>query len=533
MAQDCIISIPHQTTFNDYIAYYAYDSYSVYNLETKETPREYKNVHFNECIQEKLNLDWHTDFNVLSGRKRHRPNELAELLAKKKFKSDGRSSNERPTTLSHVPSRRRGILVLDIDRTLVHTTDTTLHPCAQNYYDGDPNTYRKGNLIIRLRPNVREFLYRVQFAFDIYLYTIACRSYAMDIISIIDESLKVLSPQRLICRDNPSAPINEKNLLSLGSLSSLGSPIPDIADLLAIKDFPIFIIDDLLFGWREKDQPRVDAIKPFVYFMEYPQEMFKLNCPCANPNLSRCYLRIVNPQCDLQDFSLLEYTTKMLHKVKQGYQPLAGKTILFAVYEDASCPSFPIKIKRLKQAIKEADAQGAGTHWYLNTKSLSAKEFNEHRITHVFTYDKDLFQFDVTNLNHPVEFVSPLSVLDDTDYLDDCLFDDSLFYNNDQNASPCKCELCTILDKYIQDRKKQCKRRASWSHDASHDTTMQRTPTPVRKHILATSHDTNILSRQPTPTPITYRKHILPRPSLPRSSLLIRSQSALPHFQLP
>ncbi|XP_019100772.1 PREDICTED: RNA polymerase II C-terminal domain phosphatase-like 4 [Camelina sativa] len=155
------------------------------------------------------------------------------------------------TTLISVYGHRKLHLVLDLDRTLIHSMKTTNLTKAEKYLikeeksgsRKDLRTY-DGRLIIKLRPFVEEFLKEANKLFTMFAYTKGRSSYGHAVVRMIDPN-KIYFGDRVITREE--------------------SPGTKTLDLVLADERGIVIVDDKLDAWPHHQRNLLEVTKYFYF----------------------------------------------------------------------------------------------------------------------------------------------------------------------------------------------------------------------------------------------------------------------------
>ncbi|KAK8894824.1 hypothetical protein M9Y10_023262 [Tritrichomonas musculus] len=105
-------------------------------------------------------------------------NEILDSAQKKKVKTWKSMSNV-TSIFNSIPLAKRKILVLDLDETLIHTSDIPPHPRVQTIKCGNPP------VTVFKRPGVDSFIQLCTAYFDTYVYTYGTIIYADPILDIL------------------------------------------------------------------------------------------------------------------------------------------------------------------------------------------------------------------------------------------------------------------------------------------------------------------------------------------------------------
>ena len=309
---------------------------------------------------------------------------------------------------------KKGILVFDLDHTLIHST---YHLCARTLTNHE--IHHNPEFSTKFRPKVKEMLQKIRFSFHIFIYTMGCRDYATRIINLLDPDHKILSPRRIVARDDyPSD--TTKSLLRL--------PIPNIQNLV-LSNYPIVIVDDRKDIWCIQDQNKVIEVEPFFYFNEVEPHILQGICPLMSTEFKHfkhnsqsltksCSISILNEFYNSNEDTLLTLADALI-KFIQPFQPLAGVNILFVIkmLDDIESefnqhntefnqtkPEFnqnkyefnqnKIKTNQKNRAIENllqlADKMGACCYIYRKSDRLNMDSIQSLNITHIATCDYDL-----------------------------------------------------------------------------------------------------------------------------------------------
>ena len=157
-------------------------------------------------------------------------------------------------------------LVLDLDHTLVHSIDArstdvgeTMSTISrenkycpylrqQHLVPSSPDVHQLSDrrTLTVLRPGVKSFLNRMRAVFEIHLYTMGHKEYALEVASLLDPQGRLFSS--VVTRDDCNVP-GQKNL-----------------DVLMIDPRICVILDDIVDVWHEDDRECVVPVKPFFAF---------------------------------------------------------------------------------------------------------------------------------------------------------------------------------------------------------------------------------------------------------------------------
>lgn len=160
-------------------------------------------------------------------------------------------------------------LVLDLDHTLVHSIDAyatdveaTLSPpphhspspyCRAVPSSPDMHMLSEGRTLTVVRPGTQQFLERMSAKFEIHLYTMGQKDYAVEVARLLDPRDRLFSS--VVTRDDFNVP-GQKNL-----------------DVLMIDPRVCVILDDFVDVWHEENRDCVIRVNPFFAFYKVPQDI--------------------------------------------------------------------------------------------------------------------------------------------------------------------------------------------------------------------------------------------------------------------
>uniref|UniRef100_A0AC35U912 RNA polymerase II subunit A C-terminal domain phosphatase n=1 Tax=Rhabditophanes sp. KR3021 TaxID=114890 RepID=A0AC35U912_9BILA len=147
---------------------------------------------------------------------------------------------------------RKLILLVDLDQTIVHTTDRDYDHDPHNPANIDVTFYQIKNTtyFTKLRPHTRTFLERMTKLYQLHIITYGQRNYAHKIAQILDPN-KVLFDHRIMSRDELSS--------SYHKTSNMEALFPCGEELVAI-------IDDRADVWEYSD--RLIKVPEYKFFKE-------------------------------------------------------------------------------------------------------------------------------------------------------------------------------------------------------------------------------------------------------------------------
>ncbi|CAO2815854.1 unnamed protein product [Amaranthus hypochondriacus] len=170
--------------------------------------------------------------------------------------------------LNNLLGQKKLHLVLDLDRTLVHSkvikTLTTrdklrIEDHRQMYKEGEGDLYEVDmqshgiKFMTKLRPNVRNFLKEASKLFDFSIFTLGTRDYARRIIKLLDPDGLYLAHSQVITREDLVMPQSKK------------IPLKKDLNLVLSHEKVVLIVDDDKEVWKNNAENMID-ISPYEYF---------------------------------------------------------------------------------------------------------------------------------------------------------------------------------------------------------------------------------------------------------------------------
>ncbi|CAA7015028.1 unnamed protein product [Microthlaspi erraticum] len=160
------------------------------------------------------------------------------------------SFTKRVTTLTSIHVRKKLHLVLDLDHTLIHSVLVSNLSAAEKYLvqEERPCLTRKpsrfGNMLIKTRPFVNEFLREANKLFDMYVYTKGDWIYAQDVVKVLDPNKTYFGDRVITRRESP----HKKTL-----------------DLVLADERGIVIVDDTLDVWPHHKRNLLQVTRYFYF----------------------------------------------------------------------------------------------------------------------------------------------------------------------------------------------------------------------------------------------------------------------------
>lgn len=180
--------------------------------------------------------------------------------------SEGEASRAEEELQRRLLKHRKLSLVVDLDQTIIHACiDPTVgewqnDPTSPNYNavkdvkafqlnDDGPRGLALGCwYYIKMRPGLKEFLSKVAELYELHVYTMGTRAYALNIAKIVDPDKKLFG-DRIISRDEN------------GSITA-----KSLARLFPVDTKMVVIIDDRADVWP-KNRPNLIKVHPYDFFL--------------------------------------------------------------------------------------------------------------------------------------------------------------------------------------------------------------------------------------------------------------------------
>jgi RNA polymerase II C-terminal domain phosphatase-like 3/4 len=155
-------------------------------------------------------------------------------------------------------NERKLVLLLDLDHTLLHTSAMTRNQKTQEELNSFPDLYSLEPFsgMTKLRPYVHEFLKEASSLFELYIYTMGERHYAMRMAQFLDPE-NVYFNSRIIAYEDYRE--DEKTL-----------------DLVLKKESMILILDDTKKVWK-KHTLNLIHVKKYSYFDSHERSTVSLS----------------------------------------------------------------------------------------------------------------------------------------------------------------------------------------------------------------------------------------------------------------
>lgn len=165
---------------------------------------------------------------------------------------------------NHLLNARKLVLLVDLDQTLIHTTNDNIMPKIKNVYHFQLYGLHTPWYHTRIRPGVENFLDSMSILYELHICTFGARPYAHKIANLLDPNGKYFS-HRILSRDECFNP-NSKT----GNLKAL----------FPCGDSMVCIIDDREDVWNFA--PNLIPVKPYHFFVNTgdinaPLEVSKTN----------------------------------------------------------------------------------------------------------------------------------------------------------------------------------------------------------------------------------------------------------------
>lgn len=144
------------------------------------------------------------------------------------------------TKLKILQRQKKLCLILDLDHTLIHAAD-------MSNFRKTAGSFNMGEFVVKLRPFVQEFLKEASKLFEMYIYTLGSRSYALGVADVLDPD-GVYFGSRIISSED-STDIYEKSL----------DVVPEVDESF------VLILDDLEYVWPRYSRNLI-LMKKYIYF---------------------------------------------------------------------------------------------------------------------------------------------------------------------------------------------------------------------------------------------------------------------------
>merc|ERR1719414_2940172 len=165
---------------------------------------------------------------------------------------------------SRLTQDRKLVLLVDLDQTLIHTTNDDVPPKLPNVYHFQ--LYGPGSpwYHTRIRPGTAAFLQKISKLYELHICTFGARLYAHQIASFLDPKSQFFS-HRILSRDE---------------CFDSRSKTANLSSLFPCGDHMVCIIDDREDVWNFA--PNLVHVKPYIFF----KNVGDINSPdkqCSNP----------------------------------------------------------------------------------------------------------------------------------------------------------------------------------------------------------------------------------------------------------
>jgi FCP1-like phosphatase family protein len=168
------------------------------------------------------------------------------------FVSRSRAQQQTKDTERQLREARKLALIVDLDQTLVHTvTDPTIETWVEN---GTPEIFtircpdHPARYFTKVRPYAREFLQSINKLYEMHVFTLGTRLYALEIIKILD----------------PTGEYFSNRILSKDEAFDKKSKTANLAALFPGEDRMVAIIDDYQHVWNFCEN--LVPVVPYIYF---------------------------------------------------------------------------------------------------------------------------------------------------------------------------------------------------------------------------------------------------------------------------
>ncbi|CAH2035151.1 unnamed protein product [Thlaspi arvense] len=159
---------------------------------------------------------------------------------------------KRSATRFHCLKEKKLHLVLDLDHTLLHSTEVSYLSQAEKYLIEEADSTSREDLckldaeyLTKLRPFLRSFLKEASEMFTMYVYTMGNRDYAKAVLELVDPK-RIYFGERVITRDE--------------------SPYMKTLDLVLSEERGVVIVDDTPDVWTHHHKSNLVEISKYNYF---------------------------------------------------------------------------------------------------------------------------------------------------------------------------------------------------------------------------------------------------------------------------
>ncbi|XGW25031.1 hypothetical protein V3C99_006455, partial [Haemonchus contortus] len=204
--------------------------------------------------------------------------------------------------LKNVLNSRKLVLLVDLDQTVIHTTNRPFKVDPQKH--GEIYTYKMfgAEYHTKLRPYTHEFLEHMSALYEMHIITYGQRQYAHKIAEFLDPK-KTLFAQRILSRDE---------------LFSAQHKTRNLRALFPCGDQLIAIIDDRADVWQFSEA--LIQVKPYRFF----KEVGDINAPVGGTKEG--LLPAVDVEDDAEHDRTLEHVERMLIDVHANFYKHYDKT---------------------------------------------------------------------------------------------------------------------------------------------------------------------------------------------------------------
>ncbi|CAI2320665.1 unnamed protein product [Caenorhabditis sp. 36 PRJEB53466] len=151
---------------------------------------------------------------------------------------------------SNLINTRKLVLLVDLDQTIIHTSDRPMTVDTDKHKDITKYTLHQRLYTTKLRPHTTEFLHKMAQMYEMHIVTYGQRQYAHQIAKILDPDERIFG-HRILSRDE---------------LFSAQHKTRNLKALFPCGDNLVVIIDDRADVWQYSDA--LIQIKPYRFFRE-------------------------------------------------------------------------------------------------------------------------------------------------------------------------------------------------------------------------------------------------------------------------
>ncbi|CAG8550149.1 8305_t:CDS:10 [Paraglomus occultum] len=308
-------------------------------------------------------------------------------------------------TAERLQKEKKLSLVVDLDLTIIHAT---VDPTVGEWMEDENNVNHAAtkdvhkiqlpdcNVLyyVKLRPGLMDFLNEVRKMYELHIYTMGTRNYALAVANIIDPDKKIFG-DRLITRDENGGNIIEKN----------------IKRLFPCDDSMVVVIDDRFDLW--KGVPNLIQVRPYEFFQGvgdinasfFPKQ---LRHPSPSP-LPNQPLKIDIPPIDTSDSSAGSLSDN--YSSSATTTPISTPTLPFS----SSVPDILIEELEQQQQLEEFQHELENQFITRPLAQLEKKQAEQQQQTNKEKEDQITISHEKNGNNEMTSSAPARSVLNDND----------------------------------------------------------------------------------------------------------------------